>query len=128
MRNGTSGSTEVDYRPIAVQILADDETLTALISEFESVPAITVSPARQVAPPADLNLDLASIKEVLTTITAVITAADSAKQFVDLLFGAIYKRPRPVIIKIGSDRIKTSGGTDMDTARRLLEVALHVVA
>jgi hypothetical protein len=128
MRNDIRGSADASYRPIAVQILADDETVTVLTAGLKSIPAITVSPARHVASPADLNLDLASIKQVLSNITVVVTAVDSAKKLVNLLFGDIHTQPRTFIVKIGSDRIEISGGTDMGTARRLLEAALHVVA
>lgn len=129
---GAAGSREsgrdVEYRPIAVQILTDDETLAALTPELERDPAVTLSPARQVAPPADLNLDLAAVTDVLTTVTAVITAAPAASQFVQLLLARIRKQPKPVIIKIGADRIELSGDMDGDTARRLLTAALHLVS
>jgi hypothetical protein len=125
---GREPGTDGEYRPVAVQILTDDETLAALTSELEQDPAVTVSPARQVAPPADLNFDLAAVTDALSAVTAVITAARAAKQLVDLLVARIRKQPKPVIIRVGPDRIELSGDTDADTARRLLEAALHLVS
>jgi hypothetical protein len=124
MGNGMSGKSDTNYRPITVQILADSVFLSALASKLTGIPAIALSPARQVAAPTDLNLDLASIKEALTTMTAVITTAHSAGRFAELFLAGIRDRSQPVLIKIAAERIEFSDDTDLITARPLLRAAL----
>ena len=118
---------EGTYLPVAVQIITDDETMAELTARLSGEQDVTLSPVRAVSPGSDLNFDLETAKQMSAAVTAVVTAVRSGKQIIDWLLPRIRSTSKPIVIKIGKDRLEISADSDPETTRKLLEAAMHLV-
>jgi hypothetical protein len=108
---------DAEYQPVAFQLTSDDDTMTDVISLLADHQDVTLSPVRRAPSDTDLNFDLSTAQHVLSAVTAVITTVRAGKQVIDLILTRIRTGGKPIVIKIGKDRLEISKDADPELVR-----------